>query len=91
MKKRANPDDLQSLPSIGPSLARDLRDLGFRTPDDLHGQDPERMFADLCEMRGERIDPCVLYSFRCAVHAVTVGGDDPELAKWWNWKGRTLD
>lgn len=87
MPKSTDPTDLQSLPSIGPSLAQDLRDLGFRAPDVLHGADPEGMFAQLCELRGERIDPCVLYSFRCAV---TAGDDDPELAKWWNWKGRRL-
>ena len=69
--------DLQSLPSIGPSLARCLGDLGFRAPADLHGQDPERMFADLCELRGEKIDRCVLYSFRCAVHAVVSADEDP--------------
>jgi hypothetical protein len=90
MKKTTDPNDLRSLPSIGPSLARDLQDLGFHTPGDLHGQDPERMFADLCELRGERIDRCVLYSFRCAVHAATSGDSDPELQKWWNWKDRTL-
>lgn len=86
---RAN-DPLQSLPGIGPSLARDMRDLGYRTPADLHGQDPERMFADLCELRGAKIDPCVLYTFRCAVYAATAGDPDPELKKWWNWKDRTL-
>jgi hypothetical protein len=90
MKKPRATDELQSLPSIGPSLARDLKDLGFRAPDDLHGQDPEKMFADLCDLRGQKIDRCVLYSFRCAVHAATSTDRDPELAKWWNWKDRTL-
>jgi len=90
MAKPTDPTDLQSLPSIGPSLARDLRDLGFQAPADLHGADPEKMFADLCELRGEKIDRCVLYTFRCAVYAVTAHDDDPELAKWWNWKDRTL-
>lgn len=90
MTKPTDGDDLQSLPSIGPSLAEDLRALGFRSPADLHGQDPERMFADLCEMRGQTIDRCVLYSFRCAVYAATSGDADPELRKWWNWKNRTV-
>jgi len=81
---------LESLPGIGPSLARDLRDLGFRAPADLHGQEPERMYTDLCELRGQRLDPCVLYAFRCAVYAVTANDPDPELKKWWNWKGRTV-
>jgi len=89
MAKTTDPLDLQSLPSIGPSLARDLRDLGFRTPADLHGQDPQKMFEDLREMRGGTMDRCVLYTFRCAVYAVTANDPDPELKKWWNWKDGT--
>lgn len=90
MVKPTNRNNLQSLPSIGPSLAQDLRDLGFRCPEDLHGQDPEKMYHDLRELRGGYMDRCVLYSFRCAVYAVTSGDRDPELAKWWNWKDREL-
>jgi hypothetical protein len=48
------------------------------------------MYADLCQLRGQKIDRCVLYSFRCAVHFVTSDDKNPELAKWWNWKGRKL-
>ena len=53
MAKPTNSNDLQSLPSIGPSLAQDLRDLGFRCPEDLHGQDPEKMFTDLKELEAD--------------------------------------
>ena len=80
--------DLQALPGIGPSLSQDLRDLGFRTPEDLHRQDPERMFEDLCSLRGEKIDRCVLYVFRCAVYAVSTPDAEPDLLKWWNWKDK---
>ena len=90
MGKPRNTTELQSLPSIGPSLALCLRDLGFQSPADLHGQDPEQMFVDLCELRGQKMDRCVLYSFRCAVYAVISHDKDPELAKWWNWKDRAL-
>ncbi len=90
MGEPGNSAELQSLPSIGPSLAQDLRDLGFAGPADLYGQNPEQMFADLCQLRGQKIDRCVLYSFRCAVHSVTSNDNDPELAKWWNWKDRVL-
>lgn len=90
MKKPRDPTDLQSILSIGPSLAQCLRDLGFRAPLDLHGQDPEKMYADLCELQGEKIDRCVLYSFRCAVHSVTSEDEDPELLKWWNWKDQRV-
>jgi hypothetical protein len=85
MSKPTDTTNLQSLPSIGPSLARELRDLGFEAPDDLRDQDPEKMFEDLCALRGQAIDRCMLYSFRCAVHVVNSGDDDPELRKWWNW------
>ena len=79
---------LQSLPGIGPSLAQDLIDLGFHQPRDLRGANPESMYADLCEIRGEHIDRCVLYAFRCAVHVARTDDPDPELRKWWNWKDR---
>ena len=88
MKTRVN-DPLQALAGVGPSLAADLRSLGFREPADLHGQDPEKMYADLCELTGARQDPCVLYVFRCAVYQSSTPQPDPELRKWWNWKGRT--
>ncbi len=83
-------DPLQALDGVGPSLAADLRALGFHDPADLHGQDPEQMYADLCELTGKRQDPCVLYVFRCAVHQASTPQPDPESCKWWNWKGRTL-
>lgn len=86
MRRAKSP--FESLPGIGPSMARDLIDLGFRQPSDLVGQSPETMFEDLCTMRGERIDRCVLYVFRCAVYCAGTATPDPELTKWWNWKDR---
>jgi hypothetical protein len=83
-------DDLQSLPGIGPSLARDLRALGIRRPADLRKRDPERLYVRLNRLRGERQDPCVLYAFRCAAYAARTHGPRPELLKWWNWKDRAL-
>lgn len=86
MAKYKQSDSLQTLPGIGPSMAQDLKDLGFFQPAELRGQDPERMYKDLCELRGEKIDRCVLYAYRCAVYAASTGRPDPELLKWWNWK-----
>jgi hypothetical protein len=90
MPKRRTLDQLQTLPGIGPNLAQDLKDLGFHDPVDLCNQDPEKMYTKLCELRGQKIDRCVLYAFRCAVHSVTSDGSEPELLKWWNWKDRNL-
>jgi len=83
-------DDLQILPGIGPSLARDLRALGVRRVADLERRDPERLYARLNRLRGRRQDPCVLYAFRCAAYAARTSRPRPELLKWWTWKDRAL-
>ena len=84
-------DELQQLPGVGPSIALDLRSLGIRSIRDLARRDPERLYARLCEQTGERQDPCVLYTFRCAVYAARTEAPDVSLLKWSAWKGRRLD
>lgn len=78
--------ELRRIPGIGPSLARDLWDLGIRRVDDLRRRKPERLYERLCTLRGARQDPCVLYTFRCAVYYASGPDPDPELLKWWKWK-----
>jgi len=90
MAHHTRTDELQNLPAIGPSLAADLRALGVRRIADLRRRDPERLYASLNRLRGERQDPCVLYSFRCAVYAARTARPRAHLLKWWNWKGRIL-
>jgi len=84
-------DELQVLPGVGPSIAGDLRRLGVKSVKDLARRDPERLYARLCQMTGTRQDPCVLYTFRCAVYAARTPRPKAELLKWWNWKKRTLN
>ncbi len=84
-------DDLQTIPGIGPSMAQDLRDLGYFQVSDLSGQDPELMFKRLKLMHGIEIDRCVLYVFRCAVYYASEQRHEPELLKWWVWKDRKLN
>ena len=91
MRRPTRPDELQTLPAIGPSLAADLRALGIRRVADLRRRDPERLYARLNRLRGQRQDPCVLYSFRCAAYAARTPRPRAQLLKWWNWKGRTLE
>jgi hypothetical protein len=83
-------DELTRLPGVGPAIAADLRGLGVRSIRDLARRNPERLYAGLCRATGTRQDPCVLYTFRCAVYAAGEPGPDPERLKWWNWKGRAL-
>lgn len=80
-------DALESIPGVGPSIGRDLRDLGFSRVGDLNGADPEEMYEKLNHLRGAYIDPCVLYVFRCATYYASSTDHDPELLKWWRWKG----
>jgi nucleotidyltransferase/DNA polymerase involved in DNA repair len=56
-------DELQQLPAIGPSMARDLRRLGIRSVKDLARRDPERLYARLSAISGMR------HPLRCALHA----------------------
>ena len=37
-------------------------------------------------LRGEQIDRCVLYVFRCAVYYAANETHESEKLKWWNWK-----
>ena len=77
--------EIQSIPGVGPRIAGSLADLGITRIEDLRGKDPERMYRDLCELRGAHIDRCLLYVFRSAVYFAENKSHDPELLKWWNW------
>jgi len=81
-------DELESIPGVGPSIARDLHALGVHRVADLRGKEPEQLYGALGALRGGHIDPCVLYVFRCAVYFADRPRHDPELLKWWNWKDR---
>jgi hypothetical protein len=87
-RKSLQRDPLQRIPSIGPSLAADLRLLGIAEIADLRERNPLQMFEQLCERTGAQQDRCVLYTFRCAVHYANTLQDTGELACWWNWKNR---
>ena len=85
------PDDtqeLQGIPGVGPSIARDLTELGIRRVEDLLGRDPNELSERLSARRGVRMDPCVLYVFRCAVYFAETERPEREFLKWWNWKRR---
>ena len=80
--------ELRRIPGIGPAMAGDLFALGFSRVTDLAAADPQALYDRLCRISGVRHDPCVLYTFRCAVYFARHTEHDPELLKWWNWKDR---
>lgn len=83
---QASHDPLLNIPGIGKSMAEDLRVLGIESVADLTEKDPQQMYDRLCEIRNTKLDPCVLYVFRCAVYYASNNVHDPEKLKWWNWK-----
>ncbi|AIE86394.1 helix-hairpin-helix domain-containing protein [Fimbriimonas ginsengisoli] len=72
---------LQSMPNIGPAMARDLVSMGFRTPEELRGQEPMELYRRLEQITGSRQDPCVLDTFMSAVHYAETG----ERRPWWSF------
>jgi hypothetical protein len=88
--KRRVGDELQTIPGVGPSIARDLRQLGVRRVADLKQRDPEQLYRRLNQIRGVRQDPCLLYTFRCAVYFASTARPAAERLKWWWWKDQRV-
>ena len=78
--------DFQRIPGVGPQIAQDLWQMGFRAVHELKDVDPEKMYQDLCRLQGGHVDRCMLYVFRCAVYFASNDIHQPDLLKWWNWK-----
>jgi hypothetical protein len=76
----------QVIPGVGPSIAQDLYELGYRSVDELKHENPQEMYDRFCALKGMHIDRCLLYVFRCAVYFASHKSHKPELLKWWNWK-----
>ena len=89
IKKDRNSDNLLSVPGVGKSIAEDLHLIGIHHVHDLSGHDPQALYDALCKEYRKALDPCVLYTFRCAVYYAENDEPDPELLKWWNWKNPT--
>jgi hypothetical protein len=81
-------DDLCRIPGVGEKLAQMLSALGYARVDDLRGEDPEQMYQRLMALRGEHVDRCVLYVFRCAVYFASNRVHEPQKLKWWYWKDK---
>ncbi len=62
--------EFQQIPGVGKSIAQDLYDLGFRSIAELKNKNSEKIHADFCEHKGQHVDQCMLYVFRCAVYSV---------------------
>jgi len=82
--------ELQQIPGVGPSIARDLVDIGITSVEDLKGQDPEKLYDISNRAAGVVQDRCLLYVFRCAVYFASTRKPSPEKLQWWYWKDQTI-
>ena len=82
--------NLQVIPSVGPSIAQNLWQLGIREVADLKGGNPQSLYEESNRIVGQTQDRCLLYVFRCAVYFASTQDPDPELLQWWKWKDRTI-
>lgn len=78
--------ELQALAGVGEAAARDLWQLGIRSPTDLADRNPETLYDRLCSLQGGYVDRCMLYVLRCAIYHASTPDPDPELLRWWRWK-----
>ena len=72
---------LEAIPNVGTSIARDLRSIGVKQPQDLIGRDPHSLYQSLCDRTRTRQDPCVLDTFIAAVHFMEGAAARP----WWSY------
>ena len=83
-----NKSELEAIPGVGKSIAKDLNDLNIFKIEHLKGEDAEDLYNKLMKLHGVYIDRCMLYVFRCAIYFASNKTHDPELLKWWNWKDK---
>lgn len=81
-------DELQTIPGVGKSIAKNLRDVGIQSVKDLKGKDPEKLYDKSNKFTGMVQDKCLLYAFRCAVYYASHKKHNPQKLKWWNWKDK---
>lgn len=81
--------DLQVMPGVGPSIAKDLFDVGVYAVKQMAFMNPQELFDELQKLNGPT-DPCVLYTFRAAKYYASTKDPDPELLLWKNWKDKTI-
>lgn len=70
---------LEDLPNVGKATAANLRLLGIEHAEQLIGKDPLILYLRLCELTGQRHDPCMLDVFIAVVRYMEGG---PKLP-WW--------
>ena len=91
MEKSEVLKELQKIPSIGKACALDLWNIGIRSITDLKGKNPANLYKQLNTLSGVMHDPCMLYTFRCAVYFASESIYETKKLNWWYWKDKTYN
>jgi hypothetical protein len=83
--------EFQTLPSVGKAVSLDLWNIGFRSNNELIGQNPMELYQRLNKITGMKHDICMLYTFRCMVYFISEKQHDKEKLNWWYWKNNTYN
>ena len=75
---------LTDLPNIGEAMARDLRTVNIRHPQQLIGKDAYHLYDKLCRTTGKNHDPCVIDVFLSVVDFMNGGESKP----WWKFTAK---
>jgi hypothetical protein len=76
---------LKDLVSVGPAMLEDFELLGIKTVAQLRRRSAQRMYQDLCSLRGQHVDPCCLDVFVAAVAQAKDPALPVEQRQWWYW------
>jgi len=79
-----NPDrdtvsHLDALPNIGKAGMADLQLIGIHHPKELIGKDAFKLYIQLCDVTGEKHDPCMIDVFMSVINFMEGG----EPLPWW--------
>jgi hypothetical protein len=72
---------LDALPNIGSKIASDLQLIGITHPKELIGKSSIDLYMELCSVKGERVDHCVIDVFMSAIDFME--GSTPK--PWWSY------
>lgn len=76
---------LRNICGVGSSIEANLHQLGIHSVDELAKADGDELYVRLGELEGQRQDPCVLDTFRCAVAQARNPDLPEEQRNWWWW------
>ena len=85
LKRSVDERHLKDLVSVGPATLDDFELLRINTVGELRRRSPQRMYRELCRLKGQRLDPCCLDVLVAAVAQANDPNLPVEQRQWWYW------